>query len=205
MDWCSGQEEPQMTKATEVERNILEVRAGYRSRDAALIAASLDDQTALLRHDLADLTPDELAWQPAPGMNTIGMLLAHMALVEVFWVQVGPEGKPWNVKAVLGIEMDDDGMPMPAGALPPPGLAGRDLAWFLDLHARARAYFHGAVSALSDGDLDFVRERTRRDGSRQDCNTRWVLYHVLEHYSGHYNQILLLRHLYRDARAAGAR
>ncbi len=30
---------------------------------------------------------------------------------------------------------------------------------------------------------------------------RWVLYHMLEHFSGHYGQILLLRHLYRDAMA----
>jgi hypothetical protein len=27
---------------------------------------------------------------------------------------------------------------------------------------------------------------------------RWVLYHMLEHFSGHYGQILLLRHQYRD-------
>ena len=28
---------------------------------------------------------------------------------------------------------------------------------------------------------------------------RWYLYHILEHFSGHYGQILLLRHLYKTA------
>jgi hypothetical protein len=27
---------------------------------------------------------------------------------------------------------------------------------------------------------------------------RWILYHLLEHQAGHYGQILLLRHQYRD-------
>jgi hypothetical protein len=103
----------------------------------------------------------------------------------------------------LGIGIDDDGMPIREGASPPANLAGRDLVFYLDLFARARAYFKGVARALSEADLDVVRTRMRRDGSTSTSHqTRWVLYHQLEHFSGHYGQILLLRHQYRAARAA---
>ena len=187
--------------AIPIDRNILTLPVGFRSREAAVLAAALDDQLGLLTHDLEGITPEELAWQPAPGMNTIGMLLAHLAIVEVLWIQVGPEGRPIDVRPVLGLELDDDGMPMPAGATPPAVLDGRDLPFYLDLLARARAYYKRVAAALTDADLDLVRDRVRRDGKPQANSIRWVLYHVLEHFSGHYGQILLLRHQYRDARA----
>jgi hypothetical protein len=33
---------------------------------------------------------------------------------------------------------------------------------------------------------------------------RWILYHLLEHQAGHYGQILLLRHWYRDRKSKSA-
>jgi len=47
-----------------------------------------------------------------------------------------------------------------------------------------------------------VRTR-KRDGMRHAQSVRWILYHVLEHQAGHYGQILLLRHQYRDRRRGG--
>src|SRR5262245_1694503 len=168
---------------------------GFQTADAALFAAGLDDQLALLTTDLDGASPEELAWQAAPGMNTIGMLLAHLAIVEVFWTQVGLEGKPQDVMTPLGIGVDDDGMPVKEGGRPPANLEGRDLAFYLDLLAKARAYFKRAARGLTRDDLELVRTRMRRDGSTAISHqTRWVLYHVLEHFSGHYGQILLLRH-----------
>ena len=182
---------------------VFPVPDGYVTRDAALFAAALDDQSALLFDDVKDITAAELAWQPAPGMNTIGMLLAHLAVVEVFWTQVGLEGRPHDVKGAIGFAIEDDGMPMPEGGAPPAALEGRDLAWYRDLHARARAYFKNTARLLTEADLDVVRSRLRRDGSATVTHqTRWVLYHQLEHFSGHYGQILLLRHQYRDLKAA---
>ena len=52
---------------------------------------------------------------------------------------------------------------------------------------------------IEDGVLSPVFQRTRRNGTVEEINVRWVLYHMLEHFSGHYGQILLLRHQYRDA------
>src|SRR5262245_2686221 len=181
-------------------REHLVLPPGCRSREAAWFIAQLDDQSGRLGQDIAGLTPAALAWQPAPGMNTIGMLLAHIAIVEVFWTQVGPLAlQAFETESVLGIGIDDDGMPIAAGALPPAGLGGKPLAFYVDLLARARLYSRRVISGLADADLDRVILRTRRDGSQHECDMRWILYHMVEHYAGHYGQINLLAHQHQVA------
>lgn len=188
---------------TVIERSILEVESSFRSKDVALFMAALDDQHALLVRDLEGITPAELEWQPRPGMNTIGMLLAHLAIVEVFWTQVGPERKKreeYETHSILGIHLDDgDGMPAAPDALPPPNLAGKTFEYYKGLLAAARAYANRGTMTIEDSTLSPIFQRTRRNGIVEEVNLRWVLYHMLEHFSGHYGQILLLRHQYRDA------
>ena len=180
------------------ERHILTAPARSRARENTLFVAQLDDQSRRLRADTRGLTRAGLEWQPAPGMNTIGMLLAHLAIVEVFWMQIGPLGRTSpSTRAALGIGVDDDGMPLAASGRPPQGLAGRTLAFYDDLLARARAHTREVAATLTDADLDREFKRTRRDGRVQILNLRWVFYHVLEHFAGHYGQILLLRHQFR--------
>jgi uncharacterized damage-inducible protein DinB len=177
---------------------------GFRSREAGSFIAQLDDQTARLTEDTRDLAPAALVWQPLPGMNTIGMLLAHIAIVEVYWTQVGPLGlERFETESVIGIGLDDDGMPCPEDGGPPAGLQGKDIAYFDDLLARARAYTRRAVTALTDADLEREVVRKRRDGSTNTTNMRWILYHVVEHFAGHYGQINLLAHQYRLAAGRG--
>jgi len=182
-------------------RDILELPSGYSSVEVSTFIASLDDQTALLRHDLTDITTQEIEWQPAPGFNTIGMLLAHLAIVEVHWTQVGLRREPTSdTMPVLGLDVvAGDGMPTPAGGAPPAHLAGKPMAYFDDLLDRAREYAKQTARTFTDADLERRHTRVRRDGIHQELNGRWVLYHMLEHFSGHYGQILLLRHQYRDA------
>src|SRR5262245_1932902 len=97
-----------------------------RSKAAMAWVAHLDDQTALLAKDLKDVTPAELQWQPKPGMNTIGMLLTHLAIVEVFWLHVAEgHASEENMRKCLGIGTDDDGMPAKAGSKPPANLKDR--------------------------------------------------------------------------------
>jgi uncharacterized damage-inducible protein DinB len=177
---------------------------GFRSPEAALFFASLEDQSRLLWGNLEGITPDELQWQPHPGMNTIGMLLAHLAIVETWWTKIIVEKQdPTTVEPVLGIGDDDDGMPIKAGAKPIALLDGKDLAFFRGLNEKARAYVRSMVAGMTDADLVAETIRTRPDGATVSISGRWYLYHVLEHFSGHYGQILLLRHLYRDATARG--
>src|SRR5438552_11213966 len=45
-----------------------------------------------------------------------------------------------------------------------------------------------------DSDLTIMRPRTRPNGEPCEVEVRWVIYHMLEHFAGHFGQILLLQH-----------
>lgn len=184
---------------TVVDRSFLPLAEGYRSPEAASFLAQLDELRGRMLEDLEGVTPTELEWQPRPGTNTIGMLLAHIAIVEVFWTQVGLLAKPdvFDVDTILGLGMDDDGMPIPENGAPPAVLAGKDLAWYRGEIERGREYLRTHARAVGEAELSGDIQRTRKDGSVRVYDRRWVLYHLVEHFAGHYGQILLLRHLYR--------
>jgi len=181
-----------------VERSIRLPR-GYKSVEAASFLAQFDALSGSLWQDLAGITAAELAWQPRRGTNTIGMLLSHMAIVEVYWMLRATSGyTDAALRRVLGIGVDDDGMPVPAGGGPPATLKGWKLADFRALEEKARAFARRRARALTPADLDRKFRADRRNGERRRYNVRWTLYHLLEHYAGHYGQVLLLRHLYRE-------
>jgi uncharacterized damage-inducible protein DinB len=181
------------------ERYAIEPPAGFRSHEAALFVAQLDDQSRRLIEDTRALTPAALDWQPAPGQNTIGMLLAHTAYWEVFWTRMVLEDRPmlFEVRDVLGLDRGDIGTPLPADGGPPAGLAGKDVAYFHDLLARARSHTYEVARSLADPDLEREVTRQRPDGSRHTITVRWALYHMLEHLAGHYGQVNLMKHLQR--------
>jgi uncharacterized damage-inducible protein DinB len=181
-------------------RLILTPLSGFLSAEAGSFVAQLDDQSRRLSEAIRDITPEELGWQPEPGMNTIGMLLAHLAIVDVFWSGVPGGYDQDQAQKELRITFDDDGMPLPEDAPPPVGLQGKDLTFFDDLLRRARAFLKERIVSLTDADLDREIVRRRDDGSERTVNVRWILYHILEHFAGHFGQILLLRHLYRTQR-----
>ncbi len=169
------------------------------SREATSFLAQMDDQSRRLFEDLRGVTTAELRWQRKRGMNTIGMLLAHIAIVEVYWLMIAA-GRMTEaaVRDVLRFGVDDDGMPLPPGKRPPAGLTGKTLAFYRGLLGRARAYARRTAGRWPDAEMERVVARRRRDGRMSSHNVRWILYHVVEHEAGHYGQILLLRHLYRD-------
>ncbi len=187
--------------APKTEQMLIEIPKAWPAREAASFFAQLDDLSGRMFAALRGITTAELAWQAAPGMNTIGMLLAHCAIVEVFWLMVatGTYTQP-ALEKVLGIGEWDDGMPLAPGKRPPAALRGRSLAWYRKLHDKARTYAKRTARRMSARDLEHRVTRTRMNGTRSTTNNRWILYHVLEHQAGHYGQMLLLRHLKRDAK-----
>lgn len=192
---------------TKTVTTLLETPAGFRSRDAARLFWQMEDQRAALLAALRDVGEDELHWQPAPGMNTIAMLLAHVAYAETHLAQVGVLGKSTgHAEDVIGISEAMEGLPLAPDAPPSPALAGRPLAFFLDALGKARAHTRAAVEALADEDLERVVTRPPRpDGMVRVFNVAWVLHHVLEHEAGHRGQVQMLRHLWRArGTAAGA-
>jgi uncharacterized damage-inducible protein DinB len=180
-------------------RYSIEPGTGFRSREAAFFVAQLDDQSRRLIEDTRALAPAALEWQPAPGQNTIGMLLAHIAHWEVFWTRMVIEDRPMpvEVRDVLGIDSGDIGTPLPADGRPPAGLAEKDIGYFHDLLARARAHTLEVARTLAEADLEREVSRERPDGTANSITVRWALYHMLEHLAAHYGQVNLLKHLQR--------
>ena len=176
---------------------LLKAPTGYRSETIGRFLWQMDAQRRALTEQTRGLSVEELGWQPAPGMNTIGMLLAHIAYAENHLTQVGLEAKPTSdTRAVIGIGEEEEGMPLAADAPPPPALAGRDLAAFDSMLGLAREYTRRVAMNLTEGDLEREISRRRADGNERVFNVGWVFYHLLEHEAGHRGQIALLRHLY---------
>lgn len=190
---------------TTIIQRIMTPRPGMASPIAGLFLWQLDDQSRRLTEDTRGALPAELEWQPAPGMNTVGMLLAHIAAVEVGWIRASVFGRDRDSGEVLGLTKRQIDMPLPEGAGPPAALAGRELPYYDDLLARARAFTHASIAALTDADMD-RRFRTpaswEAGGGGFEGTIGWALYHILEHEAGHYGQINLLRHQYRSRAAA---
>jgi uncharacterized damage-inducible protein DinB len=180
----------------------LAIPAGYNttaSPRVASFAAQLDDQLALLKKDCAGLDVRHLEWQPHPGVNTIGMLLAHLAIVDIWWIRIAPNQIPETetdkvFKDIAGIGGDDDGLPLAPDGKHPATLTGKSLEDYWRMIDRARAVTHQELTKWRDSELDSIYPLRDRTISRE-----WTLYHVLEHFAGHYGQILLLKHLMRDA------
>ena len=187
-------------------RYAIEPGPGFRSREAALFVAQLDDLGRRLLEDTRTLAPAALEWQPAPGLNTIGMLLAHVAYWEVFWTRMVLEGRPmpFEVRDVLGLDREDIGTPLPADGRGPAGLAGKDIAFFHGLLDRARSHTRAVARTLADADLEREVVRKRPDGSENSITVRWALHHQLEHLAAHHGQVNLVKHLQRAGARPGA-
>lgn len=184
-------------------QKLLEIPAGYPSPAVARYVWQLDDQTRRLVEATAGLSPEALRWQQAPGLNTMGMLFAHVAVAEVHMAAVLLEGRETSdVPAVLGIAVDDDGLPLPPDGVPPAGLANRDIAYFHGLLATARAETKRVARGLSEADLDRRVVRRPGDGTTRLYNVDWALYHMVEHLAGHHGQILQIKHLHSRHAAA---
>ena len=65
--------------------------------------------------------------------------------------------------------------------------------------AVARRNTKRLLATVTDESLEKEVVRERKDGTKRILNGRWIYYHVLEHFAGHYGQILLLKHLRSDA------
>ena len=185
-----------------MQRHALPPVDGYdpeTQRTVAFLAASLDDQLRRLKEAVDGLEVDALEWQEAPGRNTVGMLLAHLAVAEAWWLQAGAQGIGDReqisgiLRAIIGIEAQDDGMPLAADGTHPEVLAGRTLRDYLSLLERARTATHVVLRTWRDEDLD--REIALRNRS---VTRGWILYHVLEHTVAHIGQILLLLRIRED-------
>lgn len=179
----------------------LPVPEGYDPTTSPVVsttAGQLDALLATLTKRVGEATPEQLEWQFRPGMNTIGMLLAHLAIVEVYWVEAVGHGIDSDAEAdrivqgILGVRMEEDGMPLAEDGTHPRSLAGKTAADYLEMLRRARSATHRALRSWDDRRL---AETRTVDG--HEVSLAWLLYHIVEHFAYHLGQIAQLVSLRR--------
>jgi len=183
-----------------MEKHSLNLPEGYDLNSQKVLAhftAQLDAQLEQLKKAVGGMTVNELEWQSQPGMNSVGMLMAHNAIVETFWINVAasgyqpePEGHE-IIHGIIGIRGNDDGLPLAEDGGHPETLKNKTLSDYLHMLDAAREATHRVLKGWSDDNLDvtFVLEETH------EFTRAWTVYHVLEHFISHLGQIRLLKHL----------
>lgn len=124
------------------------------------------------------LPQEALDWKPEPAMNSICVLIVHIAGAERFLIG----------DIVKGESSQRD---RPAEFM----AAGLDAATLIKRLNSSEAYLKSVLETLSLTDLDDTR-RHPRDGSQVAVS--WALLHALEHTALHTGQIQDLRQLYQD-------
>ena len=86
----------------------------------------------------------------------MGMLLAHLAVVDVRWITIAPHGTTPGPDAdavlsrIIGIGMEDDGMPCVPAGTHPPTLGGKQRSDYLQMLDAARASTHEQLRRWRD-------------------------------------------------------
>lgn len=171
-------------------------------KQVGLFVAQFDDQLKDLIKQVEGLTIKQLEWQLKPGMNTIGMLLAHLALVEYWWIKIAPHGILWNPEGKKMIEkmcgFEDDGIPLKKNGRHPDYLKSYSREKYVSILKKVRRSIKTELKSWSDRDLTKFYKAGR--SRSMQFSRMWTLYHVLEHFASHFGQILLIKHMMVDAK-----
>ena len=176
---------------------------GFKCSDAGTLFTMMEDHTHRLLDAIADITPEELEWQPAPRMNSAGMLLAHLAGAEVGWAMRGFLGYQASdidlfIKQIEDLGFPDDGNGFQHGDGTPEYQKGNDLAFFVERMNHARAYWRDGAAKITDEQMGKEIRELVWDGTYRMYTPRWVMHHIHLHGPHHGGQIMLLRHMYQD-------
>ncbi|RYG46725.1 DUF664 domain-containing protein [bacterium] len=154
---------------------------GYPEPYGTLLA-TLQKQTRAWRHQLDELRPEEIVWQPYPQGHSIGALMLHMAEVESHWVEtvaLGREMSAGDRATYLSEETDSF-----TGVWPTP--PSEPFSYYLDILDRVRTQTLESVKAFED-------PATERDAEWSTVSLRWVLAHIIWHEGYHGGQMVLLK------------
>jgi uncharacterized damage-inducible protein DinB len=180
---------------------VLKPARGYDPRTQAKIgwlAAQMDDQLKWLKKAVKGLTVKQLEWQLRPGMNTVGMLLAHLAIVDLWWITLASKGalteEEWTKLSMRVCGFADDGIPLGADGKHPAYIKGYSVEKYIGALTKVRRLVHKELKKWRDRDLEQLYSFRKSQFSKS-----WTLYHVHEHFCGHHGQVLLLKHMMRDA------
>ncbi|MFN8670334.1 MAG: DinB family protein [Gemmatimonadaceae bacterium] len=130
---------------------------------------------AKLRSAVLAVPADKLWWRPHPSCNSVGNLVLHLAGNVRQWVVSGIGGAP-DVRH-RDAEFAADG--------------GMDAAELLEHLEKALSEVDAVLARLAPETLGEVRRIQGRETTIQSA-----LYHVVEHFSGHVGQVILLAKMF---------
>jgi len=137
----------------------------------------LADLHGQIEEALADLPAEALDWSPGPEMNTITVLVTHLAGAEGYWIgDVAGQVPSGRERAA---EFRSSGQSAPA-------LIARMDA--------SRTHAHAILSQLGLDDLAHVRSTVRHPD--RSFTVAFCLLHALEHTGQHLGHIQMVRQLY---------
>ncbi len=162
-------------------RLIAEPPAGYSAEIARWLWVLADTRQRTL--GVLDGLDDSRLDEPGPGGNSIGTILAHVAVIETDWlyVEILGEDYPVELLALLPPDVRD----AEGHLLATPGLP---LARHLEALNAVRIQLVERVGALLPEDLRHVRSLPDYDVSPE-----WVLHHLVQHEAEHRAEIAVTR------------
>jgi uncharacterized damage-inducible protein DinB len=127
---------------------------------AELLADALSRVKEVVHQAASNLTPDQLAYQPQPGANSIGWLLWHLTRVqddhisEVAGTEQVWTADDWVGRFDLPYETEATGWSQEAGQVGRFSVSSADLltGYYDAVHERSLAF----VATLADADLDKI-------------------------------------------------
>jgi uncharacterized damage-inducible protein DinB len=129
-----------------------------------------------VKQAIAGLSPEALAWVPGPEMNSLAVLVAHIAGSERFWVgDMAGQEHSGRVRAE---------------EFAATGLSEAELVHYLD---KSFAHSQSVLSNLLLTDLDKFHESPVH---KESFRVSWSLLHNLEHVALHVGHAQLMRQLW---------
>jgi hypothetical protein len=127
------------------------------------------------------LRPDQVGWQPAPQVASIGWNLQHLGeMLDYYLAHVFGQGSSTQQGPLATMRSGnlDDGR-------------YQDLQAIAAYHRRVRPAYRAFLAGLALADLDRVIERQ----GRRSITYAWAIGHLAEHESYHVGKCMLLRNL----------
>jgi hypothetical protein len=128
----------------------------------------------------ANLSHDDVGWQPIPQVASIGWNLQHLGeMLDHYLSHVFAQGKPVQRTPLLTMRAggQDDGR-------------HHDLGAIAAYHRQLRPAYRNFLSGLTAAELD-----RPLDASRRALTWAWAVGHIAEHESYHLGKCMLLRNL----------
>ncbi len=127
---------------------------------------------------LDDLPEKALDWNPGPGMNSVAVLVTHLAGAERYWIGDVAGGDPSGRVRETEFEV-----------------RGGETSALLGLLDRTLEHSRRTLGNLKEADLSASRVASR-DG--QAFTVAWCLYHAMQHTALHLGHIEITRQMWQQ-------